>query len=56
MKRLLTKCAFYLLLAVIVLYTVFPFYWAIVSSLKSGSALFQVEFDSTRLYRFKHPV
>ena len=44
MKRLLTKCAFYLLLAVIVLYTVFPFYWAIVSSLKSGSALFQVEF------------
>ncbi|WP_341771193.1 carbohydrate ABC transporter permease [Pseudomaricurvus hydrocarbonicus] len=35
---------FYLLLAVIVLYTVFPFYWAIVSSLKSGSALFQVDF------------
>lgn len=44
MKRLLTKGAFYLLLAAIVIYTVFPFYWAIVSSLKSGSALFQVEF------------
>ena len=26
------------------LYTVFPFYWAIVSSLKAGSELFQVEF------------
>jgi trehalose/maltose transport system permease protein len=35
--------AFYLLLAVIVFYTVFPFYWAIVSSLKTGSALFEVE-------------
>jgi len=44
MKKLLSKSAFYLLLAAIVLYTVFPFYWAIVSSLKSGSALFQVEF------------
>ena len=44
MKRLITKGAFYLLLAVIVLYTVFPFYWAIVSSLKSGTALFQVDF------------
>jgi trehalose/maltose transport system permease protein len=44
MKQLISKSAFYLLLLVIVLYTVFPFYWAIVSSLKSGSALFQVEF------------
>lgn len=43
-KRLLGKTAFYLLLLVIGLYTVFPFYWAIVSSLKSGTALFQVEF------------
>jgi len=44
LKRLIGKSAFYLLLAAIVLYTVFPFYWAIVSSLKSGSALFQVDF------------
>jgi trehalose/maltose transport system permease protein len=44
MKQIIGKGSFYLLLAVIVLYTVFPFYWAIVSSLKSGSALFQVEF------------
>ncbi len=47
MKRLAGKNAFYLLLAVIGIYTVFPFYWAIVSSLKSGSALFQVEFWPT---------
>ena len=43
-KRLLGRIAFYLLVMVIVLYTVFPFYWAIVSSLKSGSELFKVEF------------
>ncbi|MGE5319419.1 MAG: carbohydrate ABC transporter permease [Hyphomicrobiaceae bacterium] len=46
-KRLIGKSAFTLLLAAIVLYTVFPFYWAIVSSLKSGSALFQVDFWPT---------
>jgi trehalose/maltose transport system permease protein len=44
LKRLIGKSAFYLLLAVLFIYTVFPFYWAVVSSLKSGSALFQVEF------------
>jgi trehalose/maltose transport system permease protein len=47
LKRLIGRSAFYLLLAVIVIYTVFPFYWAIVSSLKSGAALFQVEFWPT---------
>ncbi|MHB1216041.1 MAG: carbohydrate ABC transporter permease [Thiobacillus sp.] len=47
LKRLIGKSAFYLLLAVIGLYTVFPFYWAILSSLKSGSALFQVDFWPT---------
>jgi trehalose/maltose transport system permease protein len=41
-RRLLGRSAFYLVVAIIVLYTVFPFYWAIVSSLKSGSALFDV--------------
>jgi trehalose/maltose transport system permease protein len=34
---------FYLLLAAILLYTVFPFYWAIVSSLRTGSGLFTTE-------------
>ncbi len=37
------RAVFYLLVAVIVVYTVFPFYWAIVSSLKAGSALYTVE-------------
>lgn len=41
--RRLRQLAFYLLLAVILVYTVFPFYWAIVSSLKSGAALFNVD-------------
>lgn len=43
-KKLLGQVAFYLFLALIVLYTVFPFYWAIVSSLKAGSDLFSVDF------------
>ena len=42
-RRLAGGVLFYLLVALIVLYTVFPFYWAIVSSLKAGSALFSVE-------------
>jgi trehalose/maltose transport system permease protein len=43
-KRLLGRVVFYLFLALIIFYTVFPFYWAIVSSLKSGSELFSVDF------------
>jgi trehalose/maltose transport system permease protein len=37
------QIAFYGAVALIVLYAVFPFYWAIVTSLKSGSDLFKVE-------------
>ncbi len=44
LKKLLGRIAFYIFLLVIVLYTVFPFYWAIVSSLKAGSDLFRVDF------------
>ncbi len=44
LKKLLGRIAFYVFLLVIVLYTVFPFYWAIVSSLKAGSDLFNVDF------------
>ncbi|MGI9492825.1 MAG: carbohydrate ABC transporter permease [Geminicoccaceae bacterium] len=43
-KKIIGKIAFYCLIVVIVFYTVFPFYWAIVSSLKAGSELFKVEF------------
>jgi trehalose/maltose transport system permease protein len=38
-RRLIGRIAFYLLMVVIILYTVFPFYWAIVSSLRPGSEL-----------------
>jgi trehalose/maltose transport system permease protein len=47
---LLRRTGFALLVAGIVLYTVFPFYWAIVSSLKQGTALFHVEFWPDQLY------
>lgn len=35
---------FYLAVSVIVLYAVFPFYYAVVTSLKTGSALFRVDY------------
>jgi trehalose/maltose transport system permease protein len=43
-RRLLGRIGFYLLMAVIVFYAVFPFYWAIVSSFKPGSEMFRVDF------------
>src|SRR5262245_36991774 len=43
-RKYVGRMAFYLLIAGIIFYAVFPFYWAIVSSLKTGSSLFQVEF------------
>ena len=42
-RRVMGRAFFGLLVALIVLYTLFPFYWAIVSSLKAGSALYVVE-------------
>ena len=44
MKALTPKIAFFLLVAVIVLFSLFPFYYAIVTSLKTGTALFQVDY------------
>ncbi len=44
MKRVLFRFAFYLLVAVIIVYSLFPFYYAILSSLKTGSALFTVDY------------
>ncbi len=43
LRRLAARVGFFLFLAAVLVYTVFPFYWAVVSSLKSGSALFAVE-------------
>ncbi|MEE8623201.1 MAG: carbohydrate ABC transporter permease [Alphaproteobacteria bacterium] len=44
MRRALGKIGFYLLVAAIIVYTVFPFYYAILSSLKTGAALFTVDY------------
>lgn len=44
LRRAGGRVLFGLLVLAIILYTVFPFYWAVVSSLKAGSALFTVEF------------
>ncbi|KGQ23005.2 carbohydrate ABC transporter permease [Thermus filiformis] len=38
--RLLSRLLFYLLVAFIVVYSVFPFYWAVISSFKPSDALF----------------
>lgn len=48
-KKRINQGLFWLLMAVIVLYSIFPFYWAIVSSLKPSSDLFTVEFWPTNL-------
>ena len=42
-RRLIGRIFFYVLIAIIVFYTVFPFYWAVVSSLKTGNAIFEVD-------------
>ncbi|WP_209436108.1 carbohydrate ABC transporter permease [Mesorhizobium metallidurans] len=44
MMWIVKRAAFYLLVAVIVLVAVFPFYYAIITSLKSGTALFEVDY------------
>jgi trehalose/maltose transport system permease protein len=44
---LIKRTAFYLLVTVIVVVAVFPFYYAIVTSLKTGTALFQVDYLPT---------
>jgi len=47
MIRLAKTAAFYLLVAAIVVIAVFPFYYAVVTSLKSGTALFQIDYWPT---------
>ena len=44
MKKMLGTCAFYLLVAMIVFISVFPFYYAIISSLKPASQMFNVDY------------
>lgn len=42
-RRVAGRVGFYLLVLFIALYTLFPFYWAIVSSLREGQALFSTD-------------
>jgi trehalose/maltose transport system permease protein len=42
LRRTVAAAAFYAFIAAILIFALFPFYWAIVSSLKSGSALFDL--------------
>ena len=47
MRRALKSFGFWLLVALILLYLLFPFYYAIITSLKSGSAIFSVDYWPT---------
>ncbi len=42
-RRAIGRAFFHLLVAAIAVYTLFPFYWAIASSLKAGSALYSID-------------
>jgi trehalose/maltose transport system permease protein len=44
LKRTIGYIGFYILVAAVILYAVFPFYYAIVSSFKTGSQLFSVDY------------
>lgn len=48
MQRLFVRLGFYLLVTAIVLYAVFPFYYAIVTSFKTGPELFSVDYFPVR--------
>jgi trehalose/maltose transport system permease protein len=48
MKRFFIRLGFYLLVTAIVLYAVFPFYYAIVTSFKTGPELFSVDYFPVR--------
>lgn len=44
MNRIVRTAGFYLLVGAIVLQAVFPFYYAVITSLKSGTAIFEVDY------------
>jgi trehalose/maltose transport system permease protein len=50
LKKILGRLAFATLVTVIVLYAVFPFYYAIVSSMKPASQLFRVDYFPRQWY------
>jgi len=44
LSRVIGNVLFYLLVLVIIVFAVFPFYYAIITSFKSGTALFQIDY------------
>ena len=49
LKQIVTRCGFYSLVAVIILFSVFPFYYAIVTSMQNSSELFEISYWIDRL-------
>src|SRR5262245_55632962 len=49
LSRAIGNIGFYLLVLIIVVIAVFPFYYAVVTSFKTGTALFQVDFWPTSI-------
>jgi trehalose/maltose transport system permease protein len=47
LRQILGRVGFYALVAAIIFYTAFPFYWAVISSLKGSGAIFSVELFPT---------
>ncbi|MGE0658810.1 MAG: carbohydrate ABC transporter permease [Reyranellaceae bacterium] len=47
MRKTLKSFGFWLLVALVLLYLLFPFYYAVITSLKSGSAIFRVDYWPT---------
>ncbi|MEF2070863.1 carbohydrate ABC transporter permease [Consotaella aegiceratis] len=49
MPTIVKQTSFYLLVAFIVLFSIFPFYYAVLTSFKSGTALFRVDYLPTHV-------
>ncbi len=49
LERLRKKLAFYTLIVAIILFSVFPFYYAIITSLKTGTGLFTIDYWPTQV-------
>ena len=47
MPAIVKKGSFYLFVAIIVFYAVFPFYYAIITSFKTGTAIFDITYWPT---------
>lgn len=50
LKQNLQNAGFLIVVAIIIFYLLFPFYWAVVSSLKSQAQLFEITYLPTEMY------